>query len=113
MRRTPTIAFAGDVSTYMRMLAPQVGSSFLNSVPSINFSMSRNLRVLVFDFDGTLVDSNEIKTQDFLKTLCRAWGQNTVSGNRIDARKGGLLVETRQWYEELFDLPKRVTGTNF
>ena len=113
VRRTPQIAFAGDVSTYMRMLALQVGSSFLNSVPSINFSMSRNLRVLVFDFDGTLVDSNEIKTQDFLETLCRAWGQNTVSCNRIDARKGGLLVETRQWYEELFDLPKRTTGTNF
>ena len=71
------------------MLAPQVGSSFLNSVPSINFSMSRNLRVLVFDFDGTLVDFNEIKTQDFLETLCRAREENTVSGNRNDARKGG------------------------
>ena len=66
VRRTPPIAFAGDVSTYMRTLAPQVGSSFLNSVPAINFSISRNLRVIVFDFDGTLVDSNEIKTQDFL-----------------------------------------------
>ena len=26
---------------------------------------------------------------------------------------GGLLVEIRQWYEELFDLPKRATEINF
>ena len=50
-------------------LAPQVGSSFLNSVPSINFSMSRNLRVLVFDFDGTLWIPTRSKLRIFLNSM--------------------------------------------
>lgn len=69
--------------------------------------MSYHLRALVFDFDGTLVDSNEVKTQAF-GTLFAEYG-SSVQAQVIEShrRQEGVsrFVKFRQWHEELLGLP--------
>ena len=67
---------------------------------------SLDIRVVVFDFDGTLVDSAPIKTEAFTE-LYRPYGDEVaeeVRRRHLAAEGVSRFVKFREWHEELLGL---------